>query len=377
MAKVYRYRINNTVLQFSGIIYIDPNGSDLTGNGTQTKPFRTIKKAVSMVTLDNTAIVLNEGTYNERVNSYKNNTSSQANCLFSANNYKISFIGKGFKTVINTEFIQTSSFIATVGKSDCNVYNLIVNVKCSYTGDNTSNCFVAGNDTYSANLNLFNCAFNFIPSVNQVGIYYDNTKGKVSATNCIFSMGSDNNSWTGNCVGTSVFTATNCIFKNIYDWRSFAGGNKPPHMSLTNCIKNNNNYWNTYSTMTDGGGNIIFDVIYNINYYPTNTTLWLNSGLSTVKNFDNTVSNIGPYGGIYQWSDNHIVAATVTISNITNIINKGEKCNFNFNISPAYIQNYTMINDSLIQSFNDNSNVTYLYNINKNLWNSIKKFEIL
>jgi hypothetical protein len=92
MAKVYRYRINNTVLQFSGIIYIDPNGSDLTGNGTQTKPFRTIKKAVSMVTLDNTAIVLNEGTYNERLSSYKNNTNSQPNCLFSANNYKISFI---------------------------------------------------------------------------------------------------------------------------------------------------------------------------------------------------------------------------------------------------------------------------------------------
>jgi hypothetical protein len=347
------------------------------GDGTELNPFKTIKKAVSAVTIDNSAIVIKEGTYNERLNSYKNNTTSVVNCLFSANTYKISFIGQGYKTVINTEFNQTGSFIAAVGKSDCNIYNLIVNVTCNYAGDNVSNCFVAGNDTYNLNLNLFNCSFNFIPSTNQVGIYYDNTKGKVSAINCNFSLGSDNNSWTGNCVGTSIFTAINCIFKNIYDWRSFGGGNKPPHLSLTNCIKNNNNFWNTYNTMTDGGGNIIFDVISNINIYPTNTDLWKKSGLASIKNKDNSVSNIGPYGGIYQWDDSCMIGATITIPNITNIINKGEQCKFNFSISPAYIKNYTIVNSSLIRSFNDNLTVTYLYNINMNTWNYINKIEIL
>jgi hypothetical protein len=72
-----------------------------------------------------------------------------------------------------------------------------------------------------------------------------------------------------------------------------------------------------------------------------------------------------------------MIAAEITIPNIINNINRGEKCTFNFEISPAYIKNYSLSNSTIIQSFNDNLKATYLYNIDGTIWNNIKRIEIL
>jgi hypothetical protein len=58
-------KINNTILEYSKVIYVDINGgNDLIGNGSKEQPFKTLDKAISVVSANNNeAIYLENGNY--------------------------------------------------------------------------------------------------------------------------------------------------------------------------------------------------------------------------------------------------------------------------------------------------------------------------
>lgn len=62
-----RYKINNTVLEFKEIIYVDgSNGDDTVGDGSKIKPFKTVVKGFDYMSVncrDGGAIVIKDGTY--------------------------------------------------------------------------------------------------------------------------------------------------------------------------------------------------------------------------------------------------------------------------------------------------------------------------
>ncbi len=375
MGKIYRYRINNSELKFSDIIYISPKGNDILGNGTEKNPYITIKKALSMVTKDNTAIVLKEGEYNERLKDYGKNSQIK-NCLFTTIDYSVTFLGEGNKTIINTEMTAANSYIVKAGTKNLAIYGITVNIGVDYAGDNASNYIFAGDVNDSSSVDIYNCVFKFLDSQNKTGLYYANY-GIINAYNSIFIMANDINSFAGYRLNSAKLTMTNCIVRELANWNSFNSGSVTPYIDIENCIINNDKLWNANGTMTQRGNNIIFYTIFDNKYYPINTIDWKNGGKTDIKNPDNSISNIGVYGGNYRWSDYESTDTNITINKVNDTIEKGTDYDFYFKIDQTFVTNKLEINNAGIESFNDNQNITYLYNYDKIVWKCINSFEIL
>lgn len=386
MDNIFRHKINNEELIFNDIIYIDKNGDDLHGNGKKDSPFFTIKKALETVKQDNTAIIINPGEYNWRVNDYENNDKFS---LFTSLNNSVNFIGYNDKTVINTKFNKPNCNLIKCGKSNLNIYNLVVKVDCEYNGENKiSNNFICGNDNKIENIktNIYNCVLQFKASQNCKGLFYNNKDGNCNMYNCLIDFGEVINSWSGYKdpqPGPEIkedekiknrLKLYNCLIKNIYDWRSNTGGTDTPYIDCINCIKGNDNCYNEHDTMTNK--NIkIEDIVVDDRYYPVNTEIWKNFSID-IKNSDNTLGNVGVYGGRYQWDNIEIKKSDIKIETVNKIIDKKEDYTFKFSISPAYINN-CIEQEMANQISNDvNKNIFYNYLFIKTDWKNVNEINL-
>lgn len=137
---------------FAATYYIDPNGNDVTGNGSIGNPWKTLKKATQTVTAPGNTIHVNPGTYNETQQSFlaigvnlegvgsssiiKSNLTGQYSMLLTLDapndtngNQTISFL------VLDGQYVSESNFktwigIFVTGRSnviihDCQVINFM------------------------------------------------------------------------------------------------------------------------------------------------------------------------------------------------------------------------------------------------------------
>ena len=93
---------------FAQGLYVSPNGSDITGDGSSTMPFKTLQKAINTCDLSTTwTIVLLDGTY-EYSDTIKINTSLNNVESISAYNTKKAIIKN---TIIKASIANANSNI--------------------------------------------------------------------------------------------------------------------------------------------------------------------------------------------------------------------------------------------------------------------------
>ncbi len=147
--------------------YVSPNGSD-TNNGSQTSPFKTFSKSVSVLVAGDTLNILG-GTYTERLSINKSGTASAPISIKSANTQNPVVINLNNSTGPIISTARTSSYIHILGNgieaknssADCidlnGQYNLLKNIvshDCQNHGiysDGAHNV-IDGNTQYFSNL---------------------------------------------------------------------------------------------------------------------------------------------------------------------------------------------------------------------------------
>ena len=258
-------KINNKSLTFNHIYYVDANnGNDTTGDGSQTKPFQTIYKAVNICS-NGDGIFAQAGTYDVTY------TGTEYGCggLYDYGK-SITFIGVPGKTIFMCDGIKNTSrdhhAICTYG-DNTSIYNIIFKVDLASRTTNYTNAVFGRTSSY-VKAQVYNCVFNYgteIPSM----IYDNNNSSKVTVNNCSFNVG-------GNII--SSYTGQSNVF--LYN----CSNNKSFSKDITN----------NYS---------LEEITYDSNYNITSEG-WKNKGTGT--NPDGSVANIGVYGGEFTWINNTI-----------------------------------------------------------------------
>ncbi len=293
--------INNSILDFNAIYYVDAvNGNDDTGNGTESSPYKTLDKALSMVSVSNTAIVLMPGDYTVTLKNNLNSISSREYAAFISDNGKnYSVIGKGYNTKVKVTLNREFSFLASVTQnSTLKLYDLFFEIDIQYNSTNSgmnviiSDGAVSGTPTFKA----YNCVFKFIGMDYRRGIVYSNTAHNFSFDNCIIDIGSGQ-SYTGHKNGSTATIFNNCIFNSLSNWFASYGTSYSPFLTLNNCIESNcgTSYYNVTRNSP-----IVASVEFNSVYYIINTSVWKDAGTGTDP--DGSIANIGVYGGPFAWS---------------------------------------------------------------------------
>jgi hypothetical protein len=233
-------QINNEVLTFSKIWYLDANnGSDTTGDGSKNKPFKTIQGfvsvAISLGTVDNThAVFFSPGTY-----VYVH---TRGDSIF-------------FPSLIGTNPLNT--IISTANTHDWDRGFLFLN------NVNLIGLTIQQNDAAAGASYLFGSW----PDIININIY-----------NCIFNKF---------VRGYSTFDNLNAHFYNtIFTYTPTLYGGS---MEFKNCVYPGGSGYNL------NYNNITFDQAYNI----VSGGAWLHTGDPTILNPDGTRCNIGIYGGPY------------------------------------------------------------------------------
>jgi hypothetical protein len=415
------FRYNNTELVFTHSIYVSPTGNDSTGNGTKNKPYKTIQFATNKVVNDTTAIILLPGTYNE--NPYVNTSATDGTAyyyngnvrryakvsmnkgLFMSTTYKTNFLGYPNQTFVNVVFNQPNCSVVMAGRTKpVYMYGITVNVNCSQATAVDSNCFI-GALPDSQGAYMYNCIFKYVQTfANKRGIMHSVYNASAYyAYNCIFDMGDITNAYSGNRHTTmyesdiasdyyhswwgnwyvmsdaadpsenSQLNAYNSIFLNIQNWLAEYSGTNGAVIACTNCIiPNTANYYNV--TLTNC---IKDDAKLDDNFHQIQSTIWKNSGVSTIMNADNTVSNIGVYGGIYQWNELLSEQATIMMDNFQAVVNKGSSINYGFTISPPTTRSVEKYDDIFSGNFIDSNNLKYSYLLDKRAWSKLNRVEFL
>jgi hypothetical protein len=248
--------INNAVLEFDKIIYVDvSNGNDDINNGSKVKPFKTVEKAFTTIidkSLDY-AIVMGEGEYN--FGTFTQFTTSKIN--------KIAYIGTGQNTILKLKGWDYSN---TRAKSNpCKSEHLFYNLVWDGNGINKNNTFGTLSNWEFNNIVFKNCPSGY-------GYFVPNNNSELTMNNCIKL--DDEGSFLRTTHGT---------------------------MKLTNCYGNFTSGYSTNQSNWDYKTNIITP---KPNIGPNYNILdpdWENTGTGT--NPDGTVANIGVFGGEFAWGD--------------------------------------------------------------------------
>jgi hypothetical protein len=258
-------KVNNTILDFNEIIYVDcTNGDDTAGDGSKSKPFKTVVKGFDYLS-DNcrvgSAIVMKDGTYDVRglFNGKFDNLSDKYSGM------KISLLAE---TMGKVQFSNMKEWMiienSTQSRIKISMYGIVFkSVALSWY-------WLGGDDWVNE---YYNCVF--------IGGYGCWNKLVPSA-----SIKVENSLFTGNQGSTA----------NDY----------PATGSAINCASTTKNMEPIKGTFTNSLYNVTIDSDYNI----TNTG-WKNTGIGS--NPDGTVANIGVYGGQFSWGSTVREIPTPTI----------------------------------------------------------------
>ena len=285
------YRINNTNLTFSKIIYVDVNGDDSYGNGTIENPFKSLYKCLSYLNennlKENVAIVMGDGEYDwtEIATGVSNNIKSEFQGM------KVSFIAKN----PGNAFISSNNGLEVlVVENNSNLrikFNFYGLVFHNITGDNNTSCL--GGDSWMNE--YYNCVFDKLSLDGWNAVDKD---ACIKTQNCLF-VNCKGNIYNGFVSGEGINNAsTNDIIEPIKG-------------SKTTCLDN-----------------VIIESDYSIS-----SGGWENKG--TGINPDGTYANIGVYGGEFAWGDwtRDTSNAILSISPENDAIDKGEEVYADINIS--------------------------------------------
>jgi hypothetical protein len=247
------FKINNTVLEFKEIIYVDgSNGDDVIGDGSKNKPFKTVVKGFDHMSVncrEGGAIVIKDGTYD--VGSLFNGTLYNLNKQY--NGMKISILAE---TMGKVEFTNVGEWIvvenSATSRIKINFYGVIFK-------SISQQWYCLGGDDWTNE--YYNCVF--------VGGYggwnYVVKSAKIKVENSLF-IGPPGSFFSSTPLNGS---ALNCA-------------STTQHLDPANGTKTNN----LYNATIDSGYNV--------------TSIgWENSGIGT--NPDGTVAHVGVYGGSFAW----------------------------------------------------------------------------
>lgn len=247
-------KVNNTILDFNEIVYVDAsNGDDTTGDGSKSKPFRTVVKGFDYFNencREGGAIVIKDGSYDVQG-------------LFQMSNHNINNKYNGMKisllaeTMGKVKFTNVGEWMVVENSPSArikiNMYGIII--KSTF---DSSGYYIAGDDWINEYYNCVIC--------DKYGGWNARvSNASVKVENSLF-IGEPNTDFTKYPV---VGTATNCASTTKY-------------MLPSN------------STITTSLYNVSIDTDYNIT-----SDGWKNTGIGT--NPDGTVANIGVYGGQFAW----------------------------------------------------------------------------
>lgn len=373
--------INNTTLWYDRLIYVDVTaGDDVNGDGSETKPFKSIGRAIDDVNSPNTAIIVRPGVYNEVL---KNDTTVYNNddyALFipkvvGSNTYGYDVIGdsKG-NTVVNVDFNRDFAYLVSITSNNTAIklYNVVFNLNVQYNAAYSSrNCIV--NESYGRSSYCTfvanNCVFNFTGQDYRRGIVRKNSSTTyLIFNNCIFNFGSGAMSYTGYSDGSGGYTYFyNCIFNGLRNWTSSYGGY--PALILNRCIESN--CGTSYSGVTRNQP-IVQNVVFDDRYFITNTDVWVDSGWGL--NPSGTPASIGVYGGPFAWGGGGNIDIQIPAPNVT--ISGGMDYNFQFSIKVPSGGSNSIVFQNMDQEGTLGSGTLYSKTINKNSFNKILRVEV-
>lgn len=262
-------KINNTKVYYNNIFYVDANnGNNTTGNGALNTPYKTIQKAIT-VAQDGDLIYIQEGIY-DVTNS---DGGSGYRSGLSNNSKNINFVGVKGKTIfqINGNISTDTYCFIYSGQGWSHLYNITFNHNAgSRLTDHQCAIFGYG----PIKVKLFNCVINYqsLPAaVTTLHFSLINTINYIECHNCVF-----------NIINRRNFEAC---------YLNYGTSN---NVKIINCASNVSFF------KTDG--NYYNYNLENLNlttdYRVTNKT-WRRLGLGL--NPDETVANIGLYGGLFSW----------------------------------------------------------------------------
>lgn len=296
-------RLNNVTLYYDKIIYVDvAKGSDTTGDGSATKPYASVAKAVDNVTVNKTAIKIAPGTYNETVKpvpgSYLNEECAvlrptpnmdydligdPANppvvvLLYAANNYRQNVISQSANTLTTTHTYRMYDLIFKTAPYNFKVYS---DLACGFP--NT--------------IEIYNCVFdNYNNGIQYLfyfngGSYGTNTNIQLKIYNSVLQ--GQNLSYHN---GNGNLSLTNSIIQTTYG-ATWASINNGMTYKANQCVVYPNNYNTSIYSGTFYTANPNLDTKYhvlNANYQ--------HKGVGT--NPDGSQAEIGVYGGDFAWGGN-------------------------------------------------------------------------
>jgi hypothetical protein len=178
---------------YANTIFVDPNGSDVTGNGGISNPYQTLTKAITVRNgLPDTteiSIFVAAGTYNESPTITKSNTFLCGFNSSGANKSSVNIIG-----TITVSITATTSGTTQVVFSDFQITGQISFPQATNVNQPTQYSF--------ENINFINNGNNYMILLLNAGGNYDPTKVS-TFNNCVF-----NNSGTFACMNIQRTTAT-------------------------------------------------------------------------------------------------------------------------------------------------------------------------
>lgn len=268
-------RINNTVLEFDKIIYVDAiNGNDIIGDGTRNKPYKTLQIAIDSCN-ENYAIKLSDGIFT--IHGFNN--------LLQKHN--ITYIGNN-KTVIEIEANQTLNI------NPISSFYKIIFRPCKNYIDETrwslKSILYGGHTTIRTwNILFYNCVFE--------DPYDVLVKGQ---RHCSYIC-ADSSSYVYHIYENLKFI--NCIALDapiVSTWND----KYEKTIEVINCATNYTSLINPNGELghsrnievVTGLTNASFDEKYNIT-----SEGWKNTGTGT--NPDGTQAHIGVYGGKFAWGN--------------------------------------------------------------------------
>lgn len=298
-----RIKINNIVMNFKQIIYLDSlNGDDLTGDGSRDKPFKTVVMGFNYLNdncREDGAIVLKDGTYD--VGGIFTGTSC---------NLDKKYIG-----------MKVSLLAETMGKVQfTNVGEWIV---------------VENSPSARIKVSLYGIIFQ---STIQTWYWIGGDDWMNEYYNCVFAPGYCGSS---NPVSNSKVKIENCVFVGqpaSYDYKLISG-------TSVNCAS-------TVQYLEPNNGTII-KPLYNVSldeHYNITSDGWEHAGEGT--NPDGSVAHIGVYGGQFAWGSK--VEEISGLSRLKVVLEVNEQLQLSVNNDLDENYNFTWISsDSTVAAVNN------------------------
>ena len=267
-------RINNTILEFNKIIYVDAiNGSDEIGDGSKDNPYKTLQVALNYASRGD-ALYLRKGTYTIRAIHY----------IFDKKG--VDLIGEGYYSNIIIQGNINAYGQYLNGNIENNFYMLRFSVDENYASNATDTRFLYtigqhSSRTTTYDFGIYNCIFEDAYGILSTqffsfdGTYsFDVNIAKLDIKNSAFYSSGDINIFN--------ISASQSVINKINVVNVATSTSKITPVSSesfkTNLV------------------NVLFDEKYNIT-----SEGWRNTGTGT--NPDGTQAHIGVYGGEFAWRD--------------------------------------------------------------------------